>query len=70
MPDAPDIPAPRPHVLGWGEFLPLILPPEKPCPLCGVKGSHNIITLGVDETRAILKDMRPPNPFESIEVRP
>ena len=55
-----DIPGPRPHVLGWGDFLPLILSPDVACPLCGVKGSHNVITLGVGETRAILKDMERP----------
>ncbi len=60
MPETPDIPGPRPHILGWGEFQPLILDPELACPLCGVKGSHNVITLGIGETRAILKDMEKP----------
>lgn len=51
------IPTPRPHVMGWGENGPAC-EEGTTCDTCGKTGFHDVIILGVDETKSILKDMR------------
>lgn len=57
---------PRPHIRGWDEPAPEMVEGVK-CDHCGHTTYHEVIVHGVEETRAIIFDMKPAS---AVEVRP